>query len=357
MQVSKARASKKPAAGTAATNLKRARAVNDVGESQGASDVFEFCPSDDDDAPMVSASNCVVGKRKVAGRKAASLSGNSLNTKAGRVSVPKKDLVPLSCVGDDCDDEHFVDIDISEADSDVVGGGAALGHDFDGSASADASRDELVASCAAEYFAMDSLHKDTEAEDLLARMMDNPDQYREQRVSPAASLQYGRSGCQALHEQDQSASTKHCLVAKAISGCTTPVSRAIVATTGEASAYPPGSELRLRAKRPNEPIRSILKDVFGFDDFRDKQEDVINLVLNGQSCLCVFLQLYRRCVWFPIVLHRYVAPTGCGKSLTFQLPAFKMDGLIVVISPLLVLMHDQVCFFYLQNFLFPDYRS
>ena len=39
---------------------------------------------------------------------------------------------------------------------------------------------------------------------------------------------------------------------------------------------------------------------------------------------------------------RYVAPTGCGKSLTFQLPAFKMDGLIVVISPLLVLMHDQV---------------
>jgi superfamily II DNA helicase RecQ len=41
---------------------------------------------------------------------------------------------------------------------------------------------------------------------------------------------------------------------------------------------------------------------------------------------------------------RYVAPTGCGKSLTFQLPAFKMDGLIVVISPLLVLMHDQVLF-------------
>ncbi len=267
--------------------MKRARAVDDVGESQGASDVFEFCPSDDDDAPMVSASNCVVGKRKVAGRKAASLTGNSLNTKAGRASVPKKGLVPMSCVSD-CDDEHFVDIDISEADSDVVDGGAELGHDFDGSAaSADASRDEFVASCAADYFAMDSLHNDTEAEDLLARMMDNPDQYREQRVSPAASLQHGRSSCQAPLEPDQSASAKQ--VTKAISGCTTPVSRAIVATSGEASAYPPGSELRLRAKRPNEPIRSILKDVFGFDDFRDKQEDVINLVLNGQSCLCVFL--------------------------------------------------------------------
>ena len=107
--------------------------------------------------------------------------------------------------------------------------------------------------------------------------------------------------------------------------------------------------------------RDVLKEIFGFDEFRDKQEDVIEMVLRGQSCLyvemvaavylcvcvyvcmCIYVCL-SSCLCVPVCVtcHRYVAPTGCGKSLTFQLPALKMDGLIVVISPLLVLMHDQV---------------
>ena len=66
-----------------------------------------------------------------------------------------------------------------------------------------------------------------------------------------------------------------------------------------------------------------LKDVFGFDGFRGRQEEVVARVLAGQSTLAVM-------------------PTGAGKSLTYQLPAVMLPGTCVVISPLIALMHDQL---------------
>ena len=69
--------------------------------------------------------------------------------------------------------------------------------------------------------------------------------------------------------------------------------------------------------------RDILRDIFGFDDFRGRQADVVARVLDGESTLAVM-------------------PTGAGKSLTYQLPAVMLKGTCVVISPLIALMHDQL---------------
>jgi len=62
---------------------------------------------------------------------------------------------------------------------------------------------------------------------------------------------------------------------------------------------------------------------FGLNSFREGQEEVISAVLGGQDCLCVM-------------------PTGGGKSLCYQLPAVMLDGLTLVVSPLIALMKDQV---------------
>ena len=69
--------------------------------------------------------------------------------------------------------------------------------------------------------------------------------------------------------------------------------------------------------------RELLQDVFGFDDFRPGQLEVIESVLAGRDCIAVM-------------------PTGAGKSLTYQLPARLLDGTVLVISPLISLMKDQV---------------
>ncbi|HZH32559.1 MAG TPA: RecQ family ATP-dependent DNA helicase [Pyrinomonadaceae bacterium] len=70
-------------------------------------------------------------------------------------------------------------------------------------------------------------------------------------------------------------------------------------------------------------LRAVLKGVWGFDDFRPDQLNVIRHVLTGHDLLALY-------------------PTGAGKSLTFQLPALIRPGLTLVISPLIALIRDQV---------------
>ena len=67
----------------------------------------------------------------------------------------------------------------------------------------------------------------------------------------------------------------------------------------------------------------ILKNVFGHEQFRPLQKDIIDHILKGQDALIVL-------------------PTGGGKSLCYQLPALIFDGVTVVVSPLISLMQDQV---------------
>ncbi len=85
-----------------------------------------------------------------------------------------------------------------------------------------------------------------------------------------------------------------------------------------------------RPRTPMDHAHEKLAEVFGFGRFRPGQQQVIGHLLEGNSAVAIF-------------------PTGSGKSLCYQLPALLLDGLTVVISPLIALMKDQIDFLLERN--------
>ena len=70
-------------------------------------------------------------------------------------------------------------------------------------------------------------------------------------------------------------------------------------------------------------IHETLKEFFGFDSFKENQEEIVRCVLEGRNTFVLM-------------------PTGGGKSLCYQLPALMLEGVAIIVSPLIALMKNQV---------------
>jgi ATP-dependent DNA helicase RecQ len=83
------------------------------------------------------------------------------------------------------------------------------------------------------------------------------------------------------------------------------------------------AKLQKKSLADRQEIHRILLETWGYDLFRPLQEEIIHSVLSGKDSLALM-------------------PTGGGKSITFQVPALAMEGICLVITPLISLMKDQV---------------
>ena len=92
---------------------------------------------------------------------------------------------------------------------------------------------------------------------------------------------------------------------------------AILESSVDAAKLPSDREV------PADPLLTALDTHFGYTSFRKGQREIVEAILDGKNTFAVF-------------------PTGHGKSLCYQLPALMLDGITVVISPLISLMKDQV---------------
>ncbi len=81
--------------------------------------------------------------------------------------------------------------------------------------------------------------------------------------------------------------------------------------------------MELEIKISSDYLHELLKKHFGFDTFKNKQEDAIKNIISGRNSFVLM-------------------PTGGGKSLIYQLPALALDGTAIIISPLIALMKNQV---------------